>query len=377
MPKPRLDTLICSSDSAALFGELCGATSDERRRELENKYQGFALVLPVDAIEARSRLDSLYEEAKRKLGQEITASITRIQSGPLPRVITAFPGEFKLGRTLWQDTLCDMLTGKRTLDGKTIPCTARLSADAECNELIQREAHILSKLGTDSQTNDPFHGHFRRYLPTMLGAFTADEADDRNGILLEDLEDFRTLVEVRETYPDGVEFQTAVWMFNRLLEGLGYIHRQTVVHGGIIPFNVLIHPEDHAAKLIGWNAAVVDPVRTFDYVRLVHDDFREFYPPEILEKEPPMPATDIFMAAKCMVYILNGDMKTDRMPDEVPDYLRNFLKSCLIENPYQRPNDAWQVRDEFDQFMRDHYGPPRYHPFRMPERKPLTEQEED
>lgn len=379
MPKPRLDILICSSDSTSLFGELYGVTPEERRIELDNKYRGFALVLPVDASEARAKLDKLYEEAKLTLG----VSATTIER-PLPKtpfhVITGFPGRFELSEPLWQDALCDMFAGTRRLNGESLPCTARLAAEEECNGFIQHEAHILAKLGANSLTADPFHSHFRQYLPAMLGAFSIaldDSGDQLCGILLDDLTEFRTLAEVHETYPDGVEFQTAVWMFNRLLEGLGYVNRQGVIHGGLVPTNVIIRAEDHAAKIIGWNASVVDPIRTFDHVRLMNNDFIEFYPPEILEKEPPNPAADVFMAAKCMVYVLGGDVKTDRMPDEVPDYLQNFLKSCLILNPYQRPNDAWQLRDEFSQFMRDHYGPPRYHPFRMPERKTLNEQETD
>lgn len=371
MPKPSIESLIHTADPATLFGEIRGSTSEERVRELDMKYRGFALVLPVDATEAKKKLETLYEQAKQALGKMEATATPRVRTEPPTRIITAFPGRFELSEPLWQDALCDMFAGVRRLDGESLPCTARLAAEAECNEFIQREAFILTKLGADVPTVDPFHSHFRRYLPAMLGAFSTERGNrtaDLCGILLEDLTEFRTLSEVREAYPEGVEFQTAVWMFNRLLEGLGYVHRQSVIHGGIIPPNVLIRAEDHAAKLIGWNAAVVDPIRTQDYVRLKHDDFGSFYPPEILEKELPTPAADIFMAAKCTVYVLGGETETDKMPDRVPDYLQNFLKSCLIQNPYQRPQDAWQVRDEFYRFMQDNYGPPRFHPFAMPPR---------
>ncbi len=371
MPKPSIESLILSADPATLFGEIRGVTPEQRLSELDMKYRGFTLVLPVDADEAKAKLDQLYDAAKLVLG--ITPATVK---NPLPEtplnVITAFPGRFELSEPLWQDALCDMYAGVRRLNGESLPCTARLAAEEECNGFIQREAHVLAKLGANAPTADPFHSHFRRYLPAMLGAFSTARGDAKEslcGILLEDLAEFRTLEEVREAYPEGVEFQTAVWMFNRLLEGLGYAHRQGIIHGGLIPPNVLIRAEDHAAKLIGWNAAVVDPQRTGDYVRLMNNDFIGFYPPEILEKELPTPAADIFMAAKCLVYVLGGETDTDKMPDSVPDYLQNFLKSCLILNPYQRPQDAWQVRDEFYRFMQDNYGPPRFHPFAMPPRK--------
>jgi len=234
-------------------------------------------------------------------------------------------------------------------------------------------------MGADQKTDDPFHGHFRRYLPHMLSAFTADCGDDGmlNGILLEDLTSFRSLEEVREAFPEGVDFQTAVWIFNRLLEGLGYAHSQLVIHGGLVPCNILIEPTDHAAKLIGWNGAAVDPVRTLDHVGVMHDDYEDFYPPEVSNKEPPTPATDIYMAAKSIIYILGGDVKTNRLPKRVPDYLQNFLRSCHITAQAMRPANAWELRREFDSFMRTHYGPPRYHKFEMPPRRRQTDNDEN
>lgn len=376
MSKPSLEFIILNGDSDTLFGDDLSRSAEERRTELENKYRGYSLVLPVDAAVARQKLESLYAEAKRLLERQappiFREPATRLLGGRVARTITSPPEGLKHARTLWQDSLCGMLDCRRELDGQPVDYTVRMPLFDEDGEFIRHEARILSKLGADKPTNDPFHGHFRRYLPTMLGTFATklgDQEGYRIEIMFEDLESFRTLFEVREAFPDGAEFQTAVWMFNRLLEGLGYAHNQLVIHGGLVPCNILVRPSDHAAKLLGWNGSVVDPAKTFDHIGLMHDDYREFYPPEVTEKLTPTPATDIFMAAKCMVYVLGGDTKTDKMPDSVPDYLQNFLKSCLIARQSGRPNDAWVLRREFDEFMRSHYGPPKFHKFEMPPRE--------
>lgn len=379
MPIPRIETLLFQDDPEKLFGSPTSATYEERLCDLQTKYRGFSLVLPVDPPGLQQRLDLLYAKAQDELN-ELTlprASVDRKPADP-QQIITAFPGEYSLGRVLWQDPLCDMLACRRTLDGETRPCMARLACEEGCNGFIQREAFVLNRMGADQTTDDPFHSHFRRYLPHTLGTFTADCGDEGmlNGVLLEDLTSFRNLEEVREAFPRGVEFQTAVWIFNRLLEGLGYAHSHLVIHGGIVPCNVLIEPTDHAAKIIGWNGAAVDPMRTFERISLKHDDYEDFYPMEVSDKESPTPATDIYMAAKCMVYILNGDMRTNRLPQSVPDYLRNFLRSCLIAAPAKRPDSAWELRREFDGFMRNNYGPPRYHKFEMRPRLRLVDDDE-
>ena len=43
-----------------------------------------------------------------------------------------------------------------------------------------------------------------------------------------------------------------------------------------------------------------------------------------------------------------------------------FVRSCLLEGPRMRPDDAWALLDEFDELLRDLYGPPKYHALVMP-----------
>src|SRR6185503_21050634 len=47
-----------------------------------------------------------------------------------------------------------------------------------------------------------------------------------------------------------------VWMLKRLLTAIRLTNKAGYVHGAILPQHVLIQPESHTVKLIGWTHAV-------------------------------------------------------------------------------------------------------------------------
>ena len=73
------------------------------------------------------------------------------------------------------------------------------------------------------------------------------------------------------------------------------------------------------------------------------------------------PATDLFLAARCLVYLAGGDPLTNRMPDAVPPPMRRFIRTCLLESASMRPDDAWALMEDFDGLLRAVYGPPAFH----------------
>jgi len=66
------------------------------------------------------------------------------------------------------------------------------------------------------------------------------------------------------------------------------------------------------------------------------------------------------------VSLAGGDPVSDRMPDSLPRAMGGFLRSCLLEGPRMRPDDAWGLLDEFDAMLRDLYGAPKYQRLEMP-----------
>jgi hypothetical protein len=147
------------------------------------------------------------------------------------------------------------------------------------------------------------------------------------------------------------------WVFKRLLAVLGFAHACDLVHGAVLPPHVMIHAENHGVQLLDWIHAV--PIGgTLDFVPAA---YRDWYPPEALDREPAGPATDIYLAAKCLIYLAGGDPVAERWPASVPDSMRRFIATCLYPAPRMRPQDAWKLHEEFDELLERLFGAPKYH----------------
>jgi hypothetical protein len=96
-------------------------------------------------------------------------------------------------------------------------------------------------------------------------------------------------------------------------------------------------------------------------MRAVPARYQDWYPPEVQHRRPACPATDLFLAARCMVYLAGGDPRSNRVPDAVPPPMRRFFETCLLESTSMRPGNAWALMDDFDDLLRAVYGPPTFH----------------
>ena len=225
------------------------------------------------------------------------------------------------------------------------------------NDLLENEAKILRHLVPANAPDEKFY----RYLPRVLHEVKHDE---RAGNVLPYFEGHLSLAEILKAYPAGIDFRDMVWMYKRMLVGIGFAHTQGVVHGAVLPPHILVHPTDHGAKIVDWSCAVTDPK---DHIKVIFSDYEDFYPPEILRKQPVAPTADIFMAAKCAVALLGGDVKTNRLPDTIPAEIRDFFAPCFHEIPHHRPRDAWDLHEIFDKLLLQVVGKPTYRPFTLPE----------
>jgi hypothetical protein len=134
-----------------------------------------------------------------------------------------------------------------------------------------------------------------------------------------------------------------------------------MIHGAVLPSHVLINAADHGLRLVGWGASVpaCRPLTT------VSARYRPWYPTEVHRRRPAGPATDLFLAARCLVYLAGGDPVTNQMPDDIPLPMRRFIRTCLLPSASMRPQDAWALMAEFDDLLRALYGPPKFHPLTL------------
>lgn len=233
-------------------------------------------------------------------------------------------------------------------------------------DLMAREIEVLSKLGSSQEQGAEF---FVRQLPRLVSHGTISGPDG----IARPVAAYRyrnrfdwTLADVLREYPEGVDPETMVWMWNRTLMLLAWVHRNDYVHGAIVPGHVLIHPLNHGAVLIDWACAVREGGR----IPAISIANEAFYPEKALAGEPATAATDIAMSARCMIAVLGGNPATGDMPKSVPAPLAGILRvhGLYGMDDGTRTDDALELHDRFGDIAEGVYGPRRYHPFHLPRR---------
>jgi hypothetical protein len=278
-----------------------------------------------------------------------------------PMVVRSKTHTYQVGALLQHGDVSDLYAGE---DETGVPVVFKALRNPSDLDLLINEAATLT-----SFTNN-LGARGSRYVPELRDSFmTRDMSLVRRRVnVLARLDGWFTFDAVRMKQPT-LRFEHAVWMFNRVLECLGHVHAVDVVHGAVLPTHLLAYastgvdsPWDHGVKLVDWCYSVGGG----NPIQAIAPDWRAFYPPEVFAKKAATAATDIYMAAKCIVHVLGGDVVNMTVPDRVPPYLINFLRGCTLGNPAARPNNAWALLREFKDFMRKHYGPRVYVPFNMP-----------
>lgn len=272
----------------------------------------------------------------------------RHNASPARPTITTRKGSYLLGGTFTTGDLAVLrnAVAQHTEESVLIKIPRR-HAD---NDLMAREARALTRLATEGAHK------FRVYAPRLLDTFRYRAATAMRRVnVLEALQDWYTLAEVRHAYPDGVDPRDVGWMWRRLLVALGWAHHAGVIHAAVLPEHVLIHPAKHGLVLVDWCYAVVnEPDGT---VPALIERHRDWYPPEVLRRQPATQATDIHMASLCMSHLMGG-----RAPRE----LRAFVQGCTLAAQASRPHDAWRLLTELDEVLERLYGSRAFREFTMP-----------
>jgi serine/threonine protein kinase len=346
-------------------------------------------------------------------------------------------------------------------NGTMMELALKIGREVRDNDLLENEIAILQYLYPPGTKDEKFF----RYLPKLHAS--GHLPDRRHVAVFPLMEGYLPVSDILTAYPKGIDFRDMVWMYKRLLAGLGFAHAMGVVHGAVLPPHVLVHPTGHGAKIIDWSYALNftallkadpppdppappapdpgmgaplhrspdpwplgygiprDPVSTpappsppkktnapsvwdllkqnnYDddpapttsptgtapvdpptpskmRIKALSVDYMPYYAPEILRKETPSPATDLYMAAKVAIALCGGDVETGQLPESVlrtdpegldPDRCRTalqaFLQASLFPTQHRRPQDAWEVHEDFDKLLRGLVGAPKYRVFSMP-----------
>lgn len=265
--------------------------------------------------------------------------------------------------------VCHIIGAKATpvSGGNSFEAIIKVARAESVNDLVNNEAVMLDSVRRHVRD---IAEHADGFFPRLLDTFLYD--GNRAVNVIERLDGYYTLEEIRDAYPEGLPPQAAAWMGNRLFEFLSLLSLSGVVHGGILPPHVLFHfgdsedPIRHTMKVIDWTLAMGQDKSTNLWPkrqgRITRYD--DFYPPE--KADQVTPATDLAMAAACLQYVMGADVKSGKLPSNgAPRGMEFLLKSCRYPQPDGRPKVIF-FRQQFREMLNRHYGEGRFHYTPMP-----------
>lgn len=365
-------------------------------------YRQLIVVVHPDHFDKPKEL-AIAHEAFQKLTEMRAAATRKVVAGtygkkdvaaPLPKdsfrpiAIEARGQKIILNDDIATGDVCDVYKCLLPTTVGDAPAVFKIVRAGTDNDMMENERRVLRKLFPPEAKDEKFY----RFLPRLLDSFVVRAPGSQRRVnLLTWFPEHRTLSEVLQVFPDGIDYRDMAWMFKRILHGVGWAHYNHIVHGAILPPHVMVHPVDHGAKILDWVYAVDitpeeakptpsrcrgslydhlrdDTFLTTPHVKAISGPHRDYYPPEVFKKAIPTPALDIFMAAKCAVALVGSDVKTNRMPDTVPGRVQDFFKGCLDPDPAKRPQNAWDAHESFEKVLETVVGKRKYRPFPMPQK---------
>ena len=130
--------------------------------------------------------------------------------------------------------------------------------------------------------------------------------------------------------------ETVMWVMERIINGLNYIHRNGVIHGDLKPQNIIVQEDKHMAVLVDFGLSLVNPTHTTK-----SKGFTLYYaPPEEAGGKPLVPESDYYSLGMTMLYALSGDhehVQHKMVPHDLPGPICDFLKRLIVRDVNGRP----------------------------------------
>jgi hypothetical protein len=217
----------------------------------------------------------------------------------------------------------------RRLTERVVVKVFRASMDAEA---AAREWEALSALSA-SDARGAAHFSMRLPAPVARGTTRLPQGPEVPCVVTQALPGFcANLEEVRNAFPGGLDARHAVWMWRRLLELLGWVHKSGWTHGAVVPQHVVLNEREHGATLVSWS----------------HSE-RNANGRSVM--------ADIVMAARSIDSLLGPS-------EPVPAPLRSLVDECVTGAA--GTEDAWVLKERVADAAAQAFGPPTFVPFHMP-----------
>lgn len=286
--------------------------------------------------------------AMQKRGNDAFAKLSQMYAtlnGKTAPVAPVVFGKWVVEHPITSGDIADLYQITSTTHKRAVLKIARSHGD---NDLMDREISALKKLHGDTRSDK-----FKHYIPQPIDSF---KASNRRAVVLNYAESelreggFEPMVSLEQitSIKGKLDMRHVVWMSNRILSALGFIHNNGIVHGAIVPPHLMYGPLSHTLMLVDWCYSVDAAALT--HIPAIVKNYKSWYPREVLRKDKPTPATDIFMWA----------MMVRNTAENIPARFKGLLDWCLADSPKTRLQSAWDVQDKWGKLAQEEFGKPRY-----------------
>lgn len=338
------------------------AAADKLYKELARAVHPDVAPDPDAAHEVFARLSELWRQVEATVpGATFTVSTKRrtYEAGRLVAhgsVANLYACAYFPDATSGDAAVDDLLKLRARLKGEAAPASEsaelqdavlKMPRSPKNNDLIVAEAKAIGVMRADTDRN----AKLGAFIPTLVESFQhRDRATGQQRLcnVFDQLEGFYTLTDVAKL-KGWVHPKDVAWMWRRLYVALHFAHANGIVHGAVIPDNVMIHPELHGLVLVDWCYSV----QAGDPLKAKVKKATRFYPTWPDAEGDVGTDFDLFMAAQTMASLMD--------PAQLPRGLKGFVKMCT--HPGVRPTEALTLRDQFDELLEEMWGPRTFRPF--------------
>ena len=368
-----------------IFGLISDGPLDQRKAALRSIYNSLAKVTHPDkwvgadettrkaADVLFSLLSSFYRQAEAKLENGTYGKRSSVAATGYSPVKV---GRYQCVAPFSEGDIADLHDCIFNHGGRDTTALFKIARDHRDNELLESEYKILRDLREKLQKKSKYS---HQCVPDIFDSLMVQESKGgikRRANVIEKFDGFFDCVQIHEVYPHGVDERTIVWMWKRLVRFIDWVHELGFIHGAVLPPHVMFFPDNsgtpikgdmrvHAVRLIDWCYALKNPGSGSKLIAWC-PDFEDFYPREVLDKKRIGVATDLYMAAKTMLYLVGGDVVSNTFPAHVDARVRDAFLECLHSDFARRPSNAGAYFDRFNALLQKVYGPPKFHHFNMP-----------
>lgn len=340
--KQIYEKLLQAKRAIDFFGKV--ASEDE----LKKKYRQYAKQIHPDLVsdaeqyiakEATTLLNTLHEQAIEELKQGIYEIVDPVQiykhTSPLFEI--NIKGKvYQFYENVFEGEVGYIFKG--TCDEDIV--FLKVAIDPNDNELIDTEYQVLSETRHQS-------------LPYVEHKIMVN---DTNAILMREVKG-TTMPELMKQYSKGVPAEHVMWMLERLLSVVGYLHSNCIVHGNIKPENIIINKANHNVSLLGFSFCIPKANTSEAQYKIVNDYYTA---PEVNKSAKVLPSSDVYSIGKIAIKLLGGDVSSTGMPISVDPRIRTFIRKMVNPDVSNRPNDAWELWSELAKLRTEVFGTQRF-----------------